>query len=292
MREWDLDDKIEFVKSFPEVDRLEKWQMGMKALQFHFSKNHSEEWFDNPYGLTDLRKKMEQLRPLLMELGYSDIEPHRFYAAELSKYLIIDDEVKNMVYNVLEKSFSEYGQSKNSSLETIFGYGLETDELKGELLNGLSLDENIVQSSRFGRKALGKAGGWRLVEAVIPLMAIIESEYAKTGKINRAALRSLKELEASSIEVLPRLEALYDQVKKDGNSSFREIESIEFALQVISQEGEISKKRRERGSGKYVEQKDEDVGLIPDNNFRRNSIYVLVIVLLVGGFFFFIRKNN
>jgi len=303
MRKWGLDKKISFVQSFPKENRSQKWHKGMRALQYHFAERYSVQWQNNPGGLSEIRQKLEGIRPLLMELGYSDNEPNRGYAAEIGKYLKIDDEVRDMFYDILEKSFEETGQSKNSSLNALFGYGLETEELKKELVSGLSLDSEIAKKSRFGLKALGRAGSWGLVEAVNPLMDLIEFEYSKTGKANRSALKSLRELGPAAIEVLPRIKALYEKRKKDGDADFREIESLEYAIQRISAKPEprqTSQHKRPRGDspdrpspGKHdLATEKADAPIAVASGLKNKWPIMLAVVLVLGAALVWLKAKS
>lgn len=292
MRGWPLEKKIEYVQSFAPNDRSPEWRTAMKALYYGFA-NYSVKWQRNANGLQDLRKQIEALRPLLLEIGYSEHEPDRFYAVEIGKYLQVDQEVKNMFYHVLEESFQEKGQSKNAALEAIFGYELDSPELQRELIDGLSLEEEKSSNSRFGRKAEVRSGKWNFIEAVLPLMDLIEADYEKGGKANRDALHSLKELGPAAIEVLPRIEALLKKRRADGDADFREIESLEHAVLAISQQPDprqlqAQKRKLERVSGNGLETPRSKAKLahISTENKKPRSLvwlYWMLGALILGG---------
>ena len=246
MREWSLQEKMDYVGSFTVDERgqSKQWEKGMKALRYHLTERYSMQWAGNADSLKNIRNQVEEIRPLLMELGYSEVESDRFYAVEIGKYLNINQEVENMLYQVLDKSVESSGQSQMSSLDAIFGYGLEKEELKKDLVDGLSTNPEIARKSRFGPVAMGRAGKWALDEAVENLILLLEQKYEQQGNTMHGALKSLKELGPSAKEVLPRLGALYEQRKKDGDADFREIETLEFAIARISKSESADGSRR------------------------------------------------
>lgn len=238
MRKWSLEEKIDFVQSFSKDERAKNWEKGMKALKFHFSERYSTQWTGNYGGLEEIREQVEEIRPLIMELGYSGVEPHRFYAVGIGKYLKIDNEVKEMLYHVLDESVETPGQSKDATLDVIFGYDLETPDLKSELLKELSLDQKIAKNAKYQGGTYLYAGRWGLAEAAPLLIDLLEKHYAERKNAKHGALQALKELGPVAVKVLPRIKALYEQRKKDGDAEFREIEALEFAIQRISKEAD------------------------------------------------------
>ena len=295
MRAWSLQEKMDYIRSFKSEERAQskQWRKGMKALQYHFSERYSTQWAGNPNGLSELRKQVEKMRPYLMELGYSETEFHRSYAVEIGKYLNIDTEVKDMLYHVLERSIEQSGQSKLRSLNVIFGYDLGTEELKQELIDGLSTNPEIAKKSLFGPAAMGKAGKWGLDGAVENLMLLLEQKYQQQGNAMHGALKSLKELGPSAKEILPRLEALYEQRKKDGDADFREIEAFEFAIARISKPDSADgnhrptnrassdrnlKSPQKEGTGAVVSEGNEQ-----ESEKKQPSLpWIIVGVLLIG----------
>lgn len=234
MREWSLEEKIAYVQRFQKDDRSAEWRRGMKALSFHLAGNYSMNWQGDPKGLPGLRHQLEELRPLILDLAYSESEVDRRLAVSIGKYLTVDDGVESMLFHVLEEGVKSSGQSKDLALEAIFGYDLETTDLKDELLKELSLDQAIAKSARYQGGTYLYAGRWGLEEASPLLMSLVEKHYDENKNAKHGSLQALKEMGPSAKEVLPRLEALYEQRKKDGDADFREIEAFEFAIASIS----------------------------------------------------------
>lgn len=290
MRGWPLEEKIEHVQSFAPDDRSPEWRTAMKALYYGFAE-YSVKWQGNVNGLQELREQVEPLRSRLLDLGYSKHEPDRFYAIAVGKYLKIDHEVEKMFFNVLDESVGNSGQSQNEALDVIFGYGLETPELRQELVAGLSDAVTAQETSRFPRVAAGRSGRWGLHEASEHLIEMVERNYQTKGNVQHGALKSLKELGPAALSVLPRLEALLEERKKDGNADFRELEALEYAIFNISgkidpRQLEAQKRKLEHVSENDLESPKPKAKLSQTSTEKENPLTWISLILgafILGG---------
>jgi|GEM_PF-3034786 hypothetical protein len=303
---WPLVKKIEVLQSGgPYTNSGVNEDLVREMLYAELAQNYSITWQGNVGGLADLRSKMESLRPYIFELSESPKSSDNSYAVKFGKYLQIDRAAESMFYEILNTKLNENQDGVREVLDVIFGYNLDTEELRNELVQGLALNKEIAEQSRFGKDAELDAGTWGLEEAATPLMLLVENSYSQTGKINRTAVKSLKELGASAAVVLPRLEKLLAQRLSDGNADFREIESLEYAISAIKrgvgnydtssvsststvQNYEIEELVKEPAEVKPVEVSEET----PEQSSQWWMWLVGTLVILGGGVLFIRSKNE
>ncbi len=303
MEKWSLDKKLARINSegfrSGDIDR----KQAFKLVYHHMAQRHSVQWQGNANGLRDVRKKMERIRPAILEAAYSGDTHERTYAVDLGKYLLIDGGVEKMFYHVLEKELVGGGQGKLRSLDAIFGYGLDTPELRKELVSGLSPDKEVAEKSRLGSIAMGRSGRWGLHEATENLISLLEENYQRTGNVKHGALKSLKELGPAAIEVLPRIKALHEQRKKDGDADFREVESLEFAIRSISGKpdprrvGQHERPQESRPDKPDPRRHDPvtkkaDVPVAAASSLKNKWPIILVVVLVLGAVFVWLKARS
>ena len=68
------------------------------------------------------------------------------------------------------------------------------------------------------------------------MVKIIEQSYADGKTVDREALEQLQWLGEDASETLPLLQRILEQLKRDGNADFREIESLEYAIAAVKGE--------------------------------------------------------
>ena len=231
---WPLRQKIEVLSNgvFPESNINEA--LVREMLYSQLSREYGVRWAENSSEMNSLRENMEDLRPYIIELSESENSSDKSYAITLGRYLEIDEETTSMFYEVLDSKLAGDEDGIREVLDVIFAHGVDTPELRNELVQGLAEIEDSDSESRFTSEAEFRAGRWGLVEAADALILLVEDRYQKTGKVNRTALKSLKELGASAVDVLPRLEKLLEMRLADGDADFREIEALEYAIFSVS----------------------------------------------------------
>lgn len=230
MERWSLDQKIDRVASL-EADYSEgsDWSEALKLLHRHLAQNYTGDNWRQSVENDEIRTKIEAIRPEIMDLVYSEVPGERFYGAQFLRYLEVDTEVEESLYLLLEDT-----DNQKTALDAIFDYDLDTTDLRNELVQGLSQNQEEASQSRFGMKAELWAGRWGLTEAADDLMLLVEENYQKKGKINRTALKSIKELGESAFSLLPRLQSLLERRLSDGDADFREIEALRYAISSVS----------------------------------------------------------
>ena len=231
---WPLSRKIEVLNNGvfpkPEIDEV----LVQKMLHAQLSREYGIRWAEDSPEMKPLRGQMEALRPYIIQLSKSGRSADKSYAVTFGRYLQIDESTESMFYEVLDSKLADNESGVREVLDVIFAYDLDTPELRDELVQGLHLANGSENQSRFTSEAEFGAGRWNLFEAVNPLMDLVEDHYKLKGKANRTALKSLKELGASAVDVLPRLEKLLEMRLADGDADFREIEALEYAILSVS----------------------------------------------------------
>jgi hypothetical protein len=231
---WSLEQKIEVLGSDNLSGKGVSENLVREMLHAELLRENGLTWSDDQADLSSLRDQMEVLRPYIIELSESESSLDKSYAVKLGRYLNVDESIESMFYDVLDSQVESEEGGVREVLDVIFAYKLDTPELRNELVQGLALDHNSDNPSRFTSEAELNAGRWGLFEAADALILLVEDHYQLEGKVNRTALKSLKELGPSAVDVLPRLEKLLEMRRADGDADFREIEALEYAIFSVS----------------------------------------------------------
>lgn len=307
--DWPLNQKIEVLRSGPPFPDGVDEALVREMLYAELAKRYSNAWKENPRGLLGLREQMENLRTYIMDLSDSPRSSDKSYAVKFGKYLKVDEEVDSMLYKVLDQKLAKNESGVREVLDVIFGYKLDSQNLRDELVQGLSLEESVSSKSRFGKEAELDAGEWGLSEAVESLMRLVEDRYERTGKINRTAVKSLQELGGDAANVLSRLRALLDQALVDKDAGFREIEALRHALSAIendlhqkqstsaSSEPNFSEKAKASAKTTSINEQAVDIGAAesrekPAEQSSNWWVWLIGAVVIAGGIGLLVRRKS
>lgn len=203
----------------------------LKRLHVALAANRGNIWMMPDPILNHLRSKMEPIRDVAFGLAASDEKNRRFYGAVFASYLEPTDATKEL----LEKlAHDDHAPASGTAMDTLFGMGWETQALRGDVVLSLK-GELDGEPSIMASLARNNAGEWGVSEAAPILMDLLEKEYNEEGKITSIATQ-LKLLGEGAKEQLPRLQELLRRVKANPNSHPREIEALDYAVSVISEE--------------------------------------------------------
>ena len=233
MEKWSFSEKIAQIDSIEfdkeDTDRL----LALKVLHRHLSQYYSRPWELNNSELNDVNNQMEPIREKILTLSKSDNENERFFSANFLGYLNIDEQAENSLFYLI--NIDSNNQNARIALDSIFGYNLDTPELRNKLAEELAIkDRKDLANTEFWGVARVHAGTWKLSEAVPYLIDSLKRKYEEDGVIDRTAAKQLKELGSLAEDALPILNELFEKRKADGNADFREIEALEYAISEIN----------------------------------------------------------
>ena len=228
-------DKLVNEKRNNQTYRLED----LKSLHSELAGNRPNIWAMPPWMLSKIRNSVEPVRSIAYELAVSENKHERFYGAVLNSYLSPTEESKNLL---LKLATDKEAPAAGTALDTLFGMKWENPELRQKLVKDL---EGIANGARPETLAYTNAGKWGLVEGVPSLMKIIENLHKATGHIDTEAVEQLKNIGIESSQALPLLKRLLDLKKNEPNVDFREVESLEHAVLVISGSYKLPRPRGE-----------------------------------------------
>jgi hypothetical protein len=249
-----------------DIQKLDITKLG--ELRIELYGNRPNVWNMYPKHLKELRESIEPLRDMALELAQSEDEHQRYHAASLLAYLEPSDVTKSAL---LDLARDKNSSTAVTSLDTLFGMGWDTPELRQELISDL---DRIAEGKKSQTIAFTKAGKWGLVEAVPAMIKILERTYFDKTIQEKGILRQFRHLGTEAAEALPMLEKILEQRKRDGDADFRELESLEFAVAAVQNGGireQTWRDRKSTGAGYQREPKPLADGYSEKTNFSEKD---------------------
>ena len=205
----------------------------LKELRRALMDNRPNVWRIPGPMLAALQHELEPLRTEAKLLAESTLSEERYYGASLNSYLKQTDETRALL---LKLAHDERPETAGTAMDTLFGLKLDTPELRAELVEALQEDRPDREKSTLHAMAMNNAGVWGVTEAIPALIKMLEVSVAKGGPINGPAVMQIKALGPQAKNALPLLRRLAEMRRAAGDADFKELEALDFAVQVISAE--------------------------------------------------------
>jgi hypothetical protein len=212
-----------------DIQKLDITKLG--ELRIELYGNRPNVWNMYPKHLKKMRASIEPLRDVALALAQSADEHQRYHAASLLAYLEPSDVTK---LALLDLARDKHSSTAVTSMDTLFGMGWDTPELRKEVVQHL---ENKLEGKPYRGLAFTGVGKWGVKEAVPVLIEILKKSYTDKNFKGKSSLRQFRYLGTEASEALPVLEKILAQRKRDGDADFRELESLEFAVAAVQSGG-------------------------------------------------------